>query len=424
MQLCPLMRILIKKATLLLPNHELNGKVRDIQIENGVLTKIASNIEAGKHFTLINKKGTCVSLGLVACHTHFNDPGTEYKEDISSGLAAAEQGGFTHAFVLPNTNPPIDNKSQISYLLNKSVHHICQMHPIGAASQGLQGKQLAEIYDMQRAGAQTFGDGDTPIQNAALLGKALLYIKAFNGVLIQSAQEQSFAKQGLMNEGALSTQLGMPGIPAIAEQMQVQRDLSLLAYTDSRLHISGISTAASIALVKDAKRKGLKISCGVAWHNLLFTENELLQYNSLYKVSPPLRSEADVKALWAAVKDGTIDIIETYHMPQDWDAKHIEFEYAQAGMSTLETILTGLLTKAKAEDIIPALSTNARNIFKIESAPFAVNEAIDITIFSTEENTNYNEVKKSKSSNNPFAATSLKGSILGIVRNGKTKLFI
>jgi dihydroorotase len=417
------MLVLFKKATLLLPNHSLNGKVKDVLIENGIIKAVSSKIIAPKKCLIIETKNLFISFGWVDTFATLNDPGTEHKEDIYSGLQAALQGGFTNIFTLPNTLPSVDNKSLIYYQINKNTEAIIKLHPLGAATKKTEGNNLAEIYDMHYAGAVATSDGLKTIQSSALFVKILQYVKSINGIVIQSAADESLSKIGLMNEGEWSTKLGMPGIPSVAEEIQIQKDISLLKYANSKLHISGVSTAAGLALIKNAKKEGLQITCSVAWHNLVFDESELCEYNSTFKVQPPLRSSADKKACWKYLADGTIDCIASFHQPQDWDSKHVEFEYAENGMATLETILHGLLKVSSPEIFIKALSTNARTIFDLEQPVFEINKPACITVFSTSETVTYQEIKKTKGMNSPYCDENLMGKIIAVINNGETKIF-
>jgi len=267
--------------------------------------------------------------------------------------------------------------------------------------------------DMQHEGAVAFSDGWLPLQNAGLMVKALEYVKAFNGIIIQIPIHASLAEGGLMNEGENSVRLGINGIPNIAESLMVQRDIELVRYTQSRIHFSGISTPASINLIKAAKKEGLDVTCSVTPYHLLFTDAMLKQYESVYKVEPPLRTEAERKILVKALLDGTIDCISTHHRPQDWDAKVSEFEYAQPGMIGQETCLPMLLAAApeiKTERLVELLSSNPRKIFGLEEAKIEVGAKANVTIFDC--NSTWTYTKDSKASlgmNSPFIGKELKG---------------
>src|SRR5690606_4103937 len=287
-----------------------------------------------------------VSPGWVDVLADYCDPGYEHKETIESGLNAAAAGGFADVLITPNTYPVIGSKSVLDYVKKKSAYHKVNLQVIGALSKQAEGKELAEMIDMQRAGALAFSDGWKPVQDAGLMLKALEYVKAFKGIIIQVPVEAALSAGGLMHEGELSVKLGMPGIPAMAEHIMVYRDLELLRYTKSRLHFSGVSTLAALDLIRQAKKENLDVSCSVTPYHLLFTDEAVQKYESVFKVSPPLRNEAERKALIKAVMDGTIDCIATHHRPQDWDGKAKEFEYAGYGMIGQETCLPMLLAAA------------------------------------------------------------------------------
>ncbi|HPI53660.1 MAG TPA: dihydroorotase, partial [Chitinophagaceae bacterium] len=277
-------QLLIKKATILAPESPFHLKKKDILIKNGLIEKVADQIPDGKLKTL-QGKNTYISAGWVDMFADFCDPGYEHKEDLTSGKLAALKGGYTDVCLIPNTQPAVTSKGGVEWIKQKS--DIVNLHPIGAISAKIEGKDLAEMYDMQQHGAVAFSDGTQSLQSAGLMLKALQYVKAFKGVIIQVPEEKSISGHGLMHEGTVSTALGMQGKPAIAESIMVQRDLELLRYTQSRLHFSGISTAASINLIRKAKKEGLHVTCSVAPYHLLYTHDQLQQYNSIFKVNPP-----------------------------------------------------------------------------------------------------------------------------------------
>lgn len=342
-------------------------QVVDVLIENHTIKKVGANLTDTAQET-INAQGMLLLPGFVDVMADFSEPGYEHKESIASGMNAARAGGFQHVFVVPNTQPVIQNKSMVEYIVNKGKYLPGNIYPIGAISKDLQGKDLAEMMDMHHAGAVAFSDGWQPVQNAQLLLKALEYVKAFDGIIIQMPINNSLAAGGLMNEGFNSVRLGMPGIPTIAESLQVYRDIELLRYTKSKLHFTGISTIPSIALIRQAKAEGLQVSCSVAPYHLLYTDDVLESYDSYYKVEPPLRAEADRQALIEAVLDGTIDCISSHHRAHEWDAKTKEYEYTAYGMNTIQTTFNMVLQaipNISMEKLAALLSNNARNIFKL-----------------------------------------------------------
>lgn len=416
------MNILLKQVLITDPNSPFNGKINDLLIEGSSISKIGTNLKES-NATVIDESGLCVSPGWVDCFAYFADPGYEYKETIESGISVAAAGGFTKVFTLPNTKPVIDNKSLVEYASKRFVNSAVAIHPIGAITQKAEGKELAEMYDMRQSGAVAFSDGLNPIQSPGLFIKALQYVKAFDGVLIQMPIDKTIGASGLMNESVISTRLGLPGIPAIAEESILRRDIELVKYTDSKLHVTGISTLESLRLIRVAKKDGLKITCSVTPYHLFFCEDDLLQYDTFLKVNPPLRSRTDMLALREAVLDGTIDCIASHHFPQDWDHKICEFEYAAFGMIGLQTsfsVVNHLLDKLTNDQLIKLFSLNARNIFGLSTAHIIEGSNAELTIYHRQ-NTSLlkKEQNKSKSGNTPFMERILNGKVYGIINNGQ-----
>ncbi|MGB1032890.1 MAG: dihydroorotase, partial [Flavobacteriales bacterium] len=286
------MRWIIKSATIVDPNGPLNGKKRDLLIENGIVQDIKSKLPETEGASVIEGSGLCLSLGWLDLGARFCDPGGEIKEDLTSGLDAAASGGFTEVVVFPSTSPPVDQKASVEYLSRSSAVHAVKVLPAGCISHKRKGKQLAEMVDMHLAGAVAFTD-DTPIDNSDLMNKALEYSKSFNGLIFSTAYNSELIEGGQMHEGLISTQLGLKGIPAISENIRVARDLELLRYTNGKMHIFGISSQRSIELIKKAKKEGLKVTASVAAHQLAYSEEDLLNFDSNLKVQPPFRSKKD-----------------------------------------------------------------------------------------------------------------------------------
>lgn len=415
------MTVLLKQVLISDANSPANGSVKDILLQDGIIKQIADKISV-KADQIIDQEGLSVSLGWVDPFVHFCDPGFEHREDLMSGATAATKGGFTTVFTLPNTAPVIDNKSQVSYILQKGQDLSCQILPIGALSKKIEGKDLAEMIDMYQNGAIAFSDGLQPIQSPLLLLKALQYVKTFDGVVIQLPIDKTLGHYGLMNEGVISTQLGLPGIPAIAEELMIHRDIELLKYTSSKLHITGVSTKKGIELIAKAKAEKLNITCSVTPYHLTFTEDDLNTYDTLLKVNPPLRTKADRAALIKAVQDGVVDLISSHHIPQDWDAKTIEFENAKNGMASIETTFSAVLEAIPiltSNQISNLFSNNARRIFNLPAC-IKEGEKAALTIFNMNGKTLLNkENTASKSANNAFLSKSLKGQVVGVYANGK-----
>lgn len=409
------MSLLIKNVTVLDPGSVHNGKQLDIFIRKDKIMAIGRHLKENAERT-ITGDSLYVSPGWVDVLADYCDPGYEHKESIDSGLNAAAAGGFSDVLVVPNTSPIIATKSVLEYVKKKAATHKVDLHVVGAISKNIEGRDLAEMMDMQHAGAIAFSDGWQPVQDAGLLVKALEYVKAFKGILIQLPVEATLASGGLMHEGELSVKLGMSGIPAIAESILVYRDLELLRYAQSRLHFSGVSTIASLDLIRKAKKEGLDVSCSVTPYHLMFTDAALQQYESVYKVSPPLRTDAERKALVKAIMDGTIDCIATHHRPQDWDAKVKEFAYAEYGMIGQETCLPMLLAAAPNVPIaqwMTLLSHNPRRIFGLPQVKIEEGAPAKITVFDTSATWVYDAAtKQSQGINSPWMGKTLTGRVL------------
>jgi dihydroorotase len=415
------MQLLIKQAKIVDSRSEHHNKTVDLLIENGFITAIDTNIEA-KDAQLITADNLHVSAGWVDIFADYREPGYEHKETIATGLAAAAKGGYTDVLILPNTNPVVSTKSIVQYLLQRSAGKPVNLHPCGSATHNAEGKTLAEMMDMRANGAIAFTDGWKPIQNAGLMQKALEYIKAFNGIILQMPVDEALAEGGLMHEGPISTCLGMAGIPALAETLMVHRDIELLRYTSSRLHITGISAAQSVEKIRAAKQEGLQISCSVTPYHLALIDEALSTYKSVYKVSPPLRSEADRQALITGLKDGTIDCIASHHRPHDWDAKTKEFEYAADGMNVQEMafniVWDAIGEQISLDTVIHALSIAPRSIFGLPVNVIGKTGKAALTLFSPGGNTTHaNDNITSLSRNNPFIGKEMKGKVLGIINN-------
>ncbi len=414
------MNILLKQVMITDPNSPFNGKINDLLIEGSTISKIGTNLEE-HNATVIDEPGLCISPGWVDCFAHFGDPGYEFRETIESGIQSAAAGGFTRVFTLPNTNPVIDNKSLVEYISKKSIHSAVQIQPIGAITQKIEGKELAEMYDMRHSGAVAFSDGLKPIQSPGLFIKALQYVKAFDGVLIQMPIDQSIGASGLMNEGIISTRLGLPGIPSIAEETMLRRDIELLKYTSSKLHVTGISTQQSLNLIRTAKKEGLHITCSVTPYHLFFCEEDLHGYDTYLKVNPPLRSLKDMMALRDGVLDGTVDCIASHHFPQDWDHKICEFEYAAFGMIGLQTsfaVVNHLLDQLTNDQLVKLFSLNARNIFNLPTTNISEGTIAELTIYHRKHTSLLKkEQNKSKSVNSAFMEIPLNGKVFGIINN-------
>jgi dihydroorotase len=415
------MTVLIRGARVMDASSPFHDMVVDIFMDKGVIQAIDHKLELVAQ-TIVEHDGLHVSAGWTDIFADYSEPGYEHKETIHSGLASAAAGGFTDVMTVPNTSPVTASKSLVQYQLKQAEGHVVQLHPLGAISKDAEGKNLAEMLDMHAHGAIAFTDGWKPVQSANLMLKALEYAKAFDGTLIQIPCDTALAGGGLMHEGPESTQLGMAGIPALAETLQLYRDIELLRYTGSRLHITGVSAEASVELIRRAKSEGLDISCSVTPYHLVYNDTALRSYNSMYKVMPPLRSEQDRLALVAGLADGTIDCIASHHRPQEWDAKAKEFEYAAEGMNSQELAFAAVYNTLKGQvadsRIIDALSAKPAALFGLNKAGVQKGATADLTLFSFAAVTHKNNLH-SRSANNPFSGRTLAGKVLGVIKNTK-----
>jgi dihydroorotase len=368
---------------------------------------------------VVNIPNLHVSKGWMDSSVSFGEPGYEDRETIENGLQVAAKSGFTAVALQPNSNPTIDNQSQVRFVLDRAKHQATTLYPIGALTKGSEGTDLAELFDMKNAGAIAFGDYKKALQNANLQKIALQYVQDFDGMLIAFCQDSTLKGSGIANEGAVSTKLGLKGIPALAEELHVARNLFLLEYTGGKMHIPTISTQGSIQLIKEAKAKGLQVTCSVAVHNLVFNDEMLMGFDSRYKVLPPLREEATRKALIAAVSDGTIDCITSDHNPLDIEHKKLEFDLAKDGTIGLESAFGALLTLLPLESIVEKL-VSSKLIFNIENPSIAIGNKADISLFTTEDQWLFEKENiLSKSKNSAFLGQKMKGKAVGIYNNGQ-----
>ena len=418
--------LLIRNATIVDPKSRHNGKERDVLIRNGVIESIKAKITATK-VKEIDVKGACLSPGWLDVGVHSGDPGFEHREDLDSVAKAAAAGGYTGVVCQPNTIPVVDSKTQVLYLKNRTRDNLVSFYPLGAVSQNCGGADITEMNDMHQAGAVAFTDGEKSIQDSGLMKRALQYVKSFDGLIMNFPQDKNLAHKGQMHEGVISTTLGMKGIPALAEELMTGRDISLAEYTDSNLHLSSISTAGSISLIKEARSKGLNVTASVAALNLTLDDEHLLGFDTNYKVLPPLREKNDIKALIKALKNGHIDFITSNHSPHDEESKKLEYPLADFGVIGLETtyalLNTHLGKQCSQEEFVNWLSINARKILRLPVPNVEVGEIANLTIFDPNREWTYSKDRiQSKSHNSPFIGTTFTGKVLGVVNNGQVSL--
>ncbi|RZF62295.1 dihydroorotase [Sphingobacterium corticibacterium] len=414
--------ILISSAQLILPGHPQNGKIVDILIEKGCISRIAPNIKpTTKKLHIVDGKGAVVSAGFFDLHANFGEPGLETKEDITTGIAAAAAGGYTGVAVYPNTNPPIHSRSEVALVVNTAKGNIVDVYPVGTISKKREGKELAELYDMQKAGAIAFSDGNQAVQQAGLMGRALLYAKGFEGLVISFAEDETVAGGHQMNEGQMSTYLGMKGKPNLAESLMVSRDLFLAEYNDARVHFTCISTAESVDLIKKAKAKGLKVTCDVAAHNLVYTDEEVVGFDSNFKVNPPLRTKKDIKVLLKGLKEGTIDAVVSQHTPHEVEYKNVEFHIAQEGIVGLQTTLPFLIRAGLTpEDIIRYLVVQPRQVVGKDIPTLEEGSEANLVLFDMHAKWRLTAAtNKSKSENSPVFGQELIGKVKLVINHSQ-----
>lgn len=419
------MQLLIKNVRIVLPSSRWHGRQVDIFIENGTVTLIEPELDVPAE-QIFDAGGAFLSPGFVDVGTTVGDPGFEHREDFESVTEAAAAGGFTAIACLPNTNPAIHSKPEVKYVRNQARNNLVDFLPIGAVSVDCAGKDIAELYDMRAAGAMAFSDGKKQIQSSALMLRALLYVQPFDGVVLNQPLDANMARGGQMHEGVTSTSMGLRGIPALAEELMVQRDIYLAEYSNSRLHLLNISCKGSVELVRKAKAAGLKVTASVPAMNLACTDSDLEEFDVNYKVMPPLRSEEDRQALKEGLLDGTIDFITSNHTPLDPEAKDLEFPFADFGAIGLETafpLAAQSFPDADAEFFVEKLSLAPRRLLGLPVPELEAGAPADFTIFSPSENwILHADQIRSRSKNTPFTGQTLKGKVLGVVRRNKALL--
>jgi len=374
---------------------------------------------------IIDASGMLVIPGMIDCHTHLREPGYEYKETIATGTAAAASGGFTTVMCMANTSPVNDNESVTRYILKQAGSTGVRVMPIGALTAGQKGERLTEMGELKSAGCVAVSDDGVPVADASVMRRGLEYSRAFNLTVISHAEDLSLAGPGVMNEGAVSTRLGLPGIPNAAEDVVIARDISLAELTGGRLHVAHVSTAGGVALIRAAKLRGVRVTAEATPHHLSLTDEAVSGYNTHAKMSPPLRTKADCEALAAGVADGTIDCIATDHAPQSTIEKDVEFAKAANGIIGLETafsIIYGLVEAGafSLTTAVAAMTVNPAKAFGLASGTLRVGSAADITIIDLEKTwTVEPSILKSKSKNTPWAGVRMKGQVIKTIAGGK-----
>ena len=416
------MNLILKAARIIDTKNTLHNQVVDIKISNGIIKKIASNIENTEGFKEIKLDNLHVSKGWFDTSISLGEPGFEDRENIANGLQVAAKSGFTGIALQPNSFPVLDNQSQINFVKQKAIAFATELFPIGALTQKSEGNDLAELFDMKNSGAIAFGDYNKSLDNANLLKISLQYTQDFDGLVIAFSQDETIKGKGMVHEGVVSTMLGLKGIPSLAEELIIARNLFILKYTGGKLHIPTISSAKSVALIKEAKAKGLQVTCSVAVHNLILTDAAIEGFDTRYKVLPPLRTEEDRKALIAGILDNTIDCITSDHNPIDIENKKMEFDKAKYGTIGLESAFGTLQTILPTEIIIEKLVVG-RAIFGQEAASIIEGQKANITLFNPEGESIFTEENiLSKSKNSAFLGVKTKGKVYGVYNQEKLVL--
>jgi len=406
--------ILIRGGRVIDPAQQID-EVTNLLIVDGKIASIGRASPTADE--VVNAAGCIVAPGLIDMHVHLREPGEEAKETIETGTAAAVAGGFTAVACMPNTQPPLDTDSQIEFVLRQAARTaVARVYPVGALTKGRAGRELAEIGLMARAGAVAFSDDGDGIADAGVCLRAMRYVSMFDRLFIQHCEDKTLTAGGCMNAGKTATRLGLPGMPAVAEQIMVQRDILLLTQADVRYHVAHVSTGAAAALIRQGKQKGLPLSAEVCPHHLLLTEEACETYDQNLKVNPPLRTRADIDALLDAVRDGTIDCLVSDHAPHGKQDKEHEFAEAPFGMIGLETALA-LFIKALIEPgildwsgLIRAMSTRPAELLRVTGGTLKVGAPADVTIIDPQKTWTVNPDEfYSKSRNTPFAGWTLCG---------------
>jgi dihydroorotase len=419
------MNLLIKGGRVIDPSQNIDA-VLDVVVENGLVREIGAGLAAPAGAETIDAAGKYVVPGLIDMHVHLRDPGLEYKEDIVSGTRAAAAGGFTSVCCMPNTKPVIDNKAVASYIINKAAKEgFCNVFPVGNITYGMNGERMAEMGELKEAGCVAVSDDGKPVTNSELMRRALEYARGIGIMVISHAEELDLVGAGVMNEGPTSTELGLKGIPRVAEDIATAREIMLAEYTRSPVHIAHVSTEGAVRIIREAKARGVQVTCETAPHYFTLTDDAVRGYNTNAKMNPPLREAADVAAIKQGLKDGTIDAIATDHAPHHLDEKDVEFDVAMNGIIGLETSLPlslqlvadGVLT---INQLVEKMSCNPSNILKLNRGTLKAGSVADITLIDpSAEWTVEADKLASKSKNSPFLGWKVTGVATATVLAGK-----
>lgn len=398
----------------------------NLHIKDGIICAVEAtvHIESSNIITVTDCSTQCVSIGWIDMRVLLPEPGLEHKETLLHGAKVAQRGGFTDIVLLPNTLPARQTKHDIAFVKQCQAQSLVALHPMVAVTIDTKGQDLTDMIDLHHAGAVAFSDGTATILQTGILLKTLQYLQLFGGVLIQRPAEKTLTQHGVMNEGVQSTLLGLSGMPAIAETLLIQRDIQLLAYAGGKLHFSLLSCAESVALIREAKKLGLAVTCDVAVHQLIFDDTIMQGFDSFFKVNPPFRTTQDIDALWEGLADGTIDAIVSDHQPQDEESKNLELDMADFGVIGLETFFSALHTANQKRTIplptsllLTKFTTAPREILDLPIPVIAVGSVANLTFFELDtETTITTKSLLSTSKNSPFLGMTLQGGATGTMR--------
>lgn len=418
------MKILIQSAKIISPGSPHHLKKRNVLIANGKIAEVGERkYSADKE---IDADGMLLSIGWLDLGAFVGDPGLEHKEDIASLVRAAAAGGFTEVAVLPNTHPAVQTKNEIAYLTQGNANRLVQIHALANVTKNGKGEELTEMIDLHEAGAIAFTDGLKSVWHTDIFLKSLQYLQKFDGLLIDHPEDNWLNLFGQMHEGEVSTSLGLKGMPRLAEEVAVRKNLELLGYAGGRLHFSKVSTAKTIEMVRAAKKKGLSITCDITSYQPLMEDNLLVDFDTNYKLNPPLREKSDNEALIKGLNDGTIDVLTSGHLPQDEESKMVEFDMAEFGITNLQTFASQLVLLSKSvdmEDLIAKVTVAPRQILKMEVPIIGEDSKANLTLFDPSAEWTFDASQNfSKSKNSPWLGQTLKGKAVAVFNNGKMKI--
>ena len=417
------MKILIQSAKIICKGSPYHLKKKNVLIAGGRIAEIGDkNYQADK---VINAEGMLLTIGWMDLGAFVGDPGLEHKEDLVSIGKTAAAGGFTELVLLPNTQPTIQTKNEVSYVTQGNNNRLVELHVMAAVTKNCKGEELTEMIDLHEAGAVAFSDGLKSVWHTDLFLKSLQYIQKFDGLLIDHPEDNWLNLFGQMNEGITSTSLGLKGMPRIAEEVATRKNLELLEYANGRLHFARVSTSKTIDMIRAAKKKGLKVTCDITGYQALLDDSLLSDFDTNYKLNPPLREKSDSEALIKGLKDGTVDILTSGHLPQDDESKLLEFDQADFGMINLQTFASQITSLSKSIDIdilIEKITSAPRRILQLEIPKIEVDEKANLTLFNPHATWTFSEKENlSKSKNSPWLGKELKGKAVAVFNNGKIK---